>query len=263
MASVDRAGYKVEKEETFLQRDGSLCPPLEIRNSAEVRILSVARILLTLLLFVGICGQFAFGTGQQGDILMLRGKKYFIQTNPLERYFEKHPESRPRSNIRSTSLWRGYVASWMIKDKKLILTDVRVKASMEGPEEERWRSALSEVFPGQQEVFAEWFNGHIIVPTGKRVKYVHMGYASEYKSYLIFWAKNGAITKDWQGSHRAFRKFRNAQFALFKKTETYRTAWLEERNDPKNKDMSDKEIEEFLFGIYSEEIMSTMGEAIR
>ncbi|MEN6560208.1 MAG: hypothetical protein ABFD52_05495 [Acidobacteriota bacterium] len=221
------------------------------------------RILLTLLLFVGICGQFVFGTAQQGDILTHEGKKYKIQTNPLERYLEQHPDSRPRSRIHSTGLWRGYVASWEFKNKKLVITDIRILASMEGPEENRWRSVLSEIFPGQREVFAEWFSGHIIVPTGKLVKRVMMGYASEYSSYWILWVSKGEIIKEWRGSRRAFNKFRKAQFELFKKTETYRAAWVKTRNDPESANLTDREIEEFLFGIYSEEIMSMMGEIIR
>jgi hypothetical protein len=216
-----------------------------------------------LLLSISACALFLFGTAQQGDLLTLAGKKYYIQTNPLERYFEKRPESRPRTNIISTSLWRGYVASWEIKDHKLTLTDIRVQASMEGPEQDRWRSVLSDIFPGQKEVFADWFTGGIVVPTGKLARYVHMGYASEFKSYLIYWAKNGEVTKEWRGSGRAFRKFKNAQFKIFKRTEKYSKAWLEERNDPENADMSDKEIEKFLFAIYSEEILSMIGETIR
>ena len=129
--------------------------------------------------------------------------------------------------------------------------------------EDEWRSVLSEIFPGQKEVVAEWFSGHIIVPTGKRVKHVHTAYASEYKSYLVYWVQKGEITKEWTGSGRAFKNFRKAQFKLFKKTETYRTAWLKEKKDPQNAQWTDKEIEAFLFVIYSDEIMSMMGEAIR
>jgi len=240
----------------------------------------VNRAPLAFLLITTICVQFLFGTAQRGDVLFIRGVKYYIQTNPLERYFEQNPERRPWSielfqnlfifglttfqTVISTDLWRGYVASWKLEDSKLILTDVQIQDANPLPfEEATWRSVLDKIFPGQREVFAEWYSGHIIVPTGKLAKYVHMGYASEYKSYLIYWLKNGVITKEWRGKRRAFKKFRKAQFELFKKTDKYRIAWLEERKNPDNADLSDRELEEFLFQFYTEEIMSMMGESIR
>jgi hypothetical protein len=33
-------------------------------------------------------------TAQQPDILIYKGKKYSLYTNPLERYFKKYPDKR-------------------------------------------------------------------------------------------------------------------------------------------------------------------------
>jgi hypothetical protein len=86
----------------------------------------VNRAPLAFLLITTICVQFLFGTAQRGDVLFIRGVKYYIQANPLERYFEQNPERRPWSielfqnlfifglttfqTVISTDLWRGYVA---------------------------------------------------------------------------------------------------------------------------------------------------------
>ncbi len=221
------------------------------------------RALLTSLIMLGAFAVLLYGTGQRGDRLTMGGKIYSIQTNPLERYFADHPESRPRPRIISTGLWRGYVAAWEIRGGRLVLSDVRIETSLEGTGWDSLTSVLGDIFPGQGSVMADWFNGCIIVPTGKLAKYVHMGYASEYKSYLVIWFERGTVTKEWRGGGRAFKRFRNDQFQLFKKTDTYRQAWTEERKKPENADMTDKELEEFLFEFYSEEIMSMMGASIR
>jgi hypothetical protein len=50
-----------------------------------------------------------FATAQRRDILLLNGKTYSIQTNPLRPFLEKNPNKIPRSDVTSSSLWRGCV----------------------------------------------------------------------------------------------------------------------------------------------------------
>src|SRR5215470_17076950 len=123
-------------------------------------------------------------TAQEGDVLLLDGKAYRIYTNPLDPYLQDHPKALPEATVVSTSLWRGYVATWQIEDGRLLLVDVRILKSVRKPGEKDWSSELSSVmstmFPGQKKILASWFSGHVIVPNGKLVQYVHMGYASTY-----------------------------------------------------------------------------------
>lgn len=65
---------------------------------------------------IGICVKLVLGTAQFSDELVYWGKKYDICSNPLEPYFEKYPERRPKAIITSSGLWRGYIASWDIKE---------------------------------------------------------------------------------------------------------------------------------------------------
>ena len=44
---------------------------------------------------------------------------------------------------------------------------------------------------GTQIVFADWFSGKIVVPRGKRIQYVHFGYASIYERELHLSFKKG------------------------------------------------------------------------
>ena len=46
---------------------------------------------------------------------------------------------------------------------------------------------------GQKEIFAGWFSGRIIIPHGKLLKYVHMGYESIYEKELYTDFENGIL----------------------------------------------------------------------
>jgi hypothetical protein len=208
------------------------------------------------------CSVLAFATAQQGDKLLVDGKSYEIFTNPLEPYLEEHPGKLPKSEVVSTALWRGYVATWEVKDHKLLLMDVGILKSV--PEKSgsgfstELTSVMEQIFPGKKEVFAEWYSGNIIIPDGKLVHYVHMGYASTYSKYILLRVEKGAVTRQWKTDAEGYIKFRDAQFEAFKKTEEYRKALAE---TSKEGSMSPKENEEFLREYYSARYMAMIFDA--
>lgn len=214
-----------------------------------------------LLVAVMLSPLFVFATAQEGDILLLKGKRYFIYTNPLRAYLEKNPGKLPKSEVISTSNWRGHVATWGVQNDRFVLTDVRILQSVHKPGEAGFstelHSVMLEMFPGQREVVADWYTGHVIVPDGKLVNYVHMGYASTYEKYIILTVKNGTVIRNWTADAAAFIRFRDAQFAAYKKTDAYRAALAEiAQKKGDDKGMSAKQEEEFLREFYSETYMS-------
>lgn len=194
-------------------------------------------------------------TAQQGDILLLDGKQYFIYTNPLEPYLSKNPEKLPKADAYSSANWRGYVATWQIKDNSLSFTDVQVLRRASNPDKAadpvELRSVMNEMFPGQKEVLANWFSGHVIVPNGELAHYVHMGYASTYTKYILLRVENGQVSRKWEADTAEFMKFRDTQFAAYKKTDEYKKALAET-----NKQSRSFQNEEFLREFYSEKYMS-------
>jgi hypothetical protein len=198
-----------------------------------------------------------FATAQQGDVLLLDGKKYSIYTNPLEPYLQANPGKLPKSDVVSTGLWRGYVANWEIKGDRLLLVDVGVLKFVEQSGQKGFstelNSVMSRMFPNEKTVLAKWFSGHIIVPNGKLVHYVHMGYASTYEKYIVLRIEKGSVTRKWETDTQEFIKFRDSQFALFKNTKEYRKALAD---SAKEGGMSPEENEEFLREFYSERYMS-------
>ena len=48
-------------------------------------------------------------TPQRGNSLFFEGKEYPIEGDPMEDYFAKHPDRRPKAKVKSSGLWRGYL----------------------------------------------------------------------------------------------------------------------------------------------------------
>ena len=208
--------------------------------------------LIAFVLGTAISG--ARATAQAGDELKVGAEVLSIQTNPLEPYFEVHPDARPKSEIVSTGLWRGYVASFEIAEGRLTLTDVKILRKKEGTEsfDTEFVSAMSAVFPGQSRVVADWYTGHLVAPTGELVRYVHMGYASTYDAYRVFTVVAGVVTADRAMSRREFEGFRKAQFEAWKRTPEYAARLAEITRDGEG----EIDAEEFLFVYAGAEYMA-------
>ena len=203
------------------------------------------RALSTLILL--ICFNLTvFGTAQTPDKIIYNGKEYRLHSNPMESYFEKYPDKRPQGEVRMTSLWRGYIATFEIKDNQLYLKDIEIEMSdptEEKPYNTKWESVKNEIFPDQDIVKIDWLTGFLVLPEGKVVNYVHMGYASTYENYVLLEFENGNLKGEKQFGHEEYEKFKDKQFEAFKKTDEYR----ELKEDLKKKGgNSDKFVEDFL-----------------
>ena len=217
-----------------------------------------AGLLLLLLAVAGSAG----ATAQAPDILKIGDQTYSIYTNPLQPFLEANPKLLPESEVTSSGLWRGYIATWVVRDGRLFVEDVRVltKAAMDpdAPESKQYRSVMKELFGNASPRVATWFTGHLIVPKGEVVDYVHMGYASTWSSYLVVTVVKGEIQAQREMNRDQFEELRRAQFAAFKKTPEY--ARVLEKTMTYDDPMPADEAEQFLFEVMSEEYMSRIFE---
>lgn len=162
----------------------------------------------------------AFGTAQEPDWIFYRGRYYFLYTNPLEVYLKTYPDKRPKADCESTSLWRGYIASYKIENNQLFLKDISVEMSdTSGIDDSdnygsgiNWKNVLGEVFPGCHEVKVDWFTGLLVLPFGQRINCLHMGYGSTYENYILLEIKNGDLIKERRYSYEEYLKFKERQF---------------------------------------------------
>jgi len=124
-------------------------------------------------------------TAQTGEVLLYKGKKRCMASEPLNDYLENCANIEFVSP--NTACWRGYSGEWKIAYKKLYFT--HLDAYIEGYEV----VDLNYLFPGQKNVFAHWFTGEIRIPQGEMIQYIHIGYDSIYESELVLTFKEGVL----------------------------------------------------------------------
>ena len=149
-----------------------------------------------LIVFLLMLAGNAFATAQFPDELIYQEKRFPIFSNPLESYFTRD-NPRPRDLFPSscTACWRGYVATWTIKDGFLhLLKLVEGTCSADAPE-----ISLAKIFPGQERpIKATWFSGTLKIPQGKQLRYVHMGYGSVYEKEWVLEFEKGKLTREYK-----------------------------------------------------------------
>lgn len=97
--------------------------------------------------------------------------------HPRIKYIEKG--ERDHFLTESTACWRGYIASWTIKDNQLFLADIQ--------------GCLELV--GSEPLLATWVSEKIRLVSGEIVKYVHMGYYSTYEYEIVLKVKKGRVVR--------------------------------------------------------------------
>jgi hypothetical protein len=153
-----------------------------------------------------------YATAQVPDIIILEGKKFELHTNPLEAYFSIYPEKRPKNNMKWSSLWRGYRATFEIVNKELFLKDIEIQILTGNiPEnyKSEWKSIFNEYINDVSILRMNWYTGLLIIPNGKLINYVHMGYESTYENYIIIEIENGVLLKEYRIDYREYEKMKN------------------------------------------------------
>ena len=126
-------------------------------------------------------------TAQIAERLRYQGEDVAMYTNPLDNFFAMGGV-KPRFELTSTALWRGYVGTWEIVDDRLYL--IELNGRLVGGAD----ASLATFFPDfPDRVFANWYSGTIRIPQGKQLKYVHMGYDSAFERDLYFELERGVV----------------------------------------------------------------------
>ncbi len=86
--------------------------------------------ILNLIVFIFIV-TVATATNQRKDILVMNGDTLYLYNSPLEQFDNISErisglyQKKYKDEIMSTNCWRGYTASWIIKDSTLYLTELK------------------------------------------------------------------------------------------------------------------------------------------
>jgi len=204
--------------------------------------------ILTVIMTV-LFGLSVFATAQKPDKLIYNGIEYNLHSNPLESYFEKNPDKRPKGGVMSTALWRGYVATFEIRDSMLYVKDIQIPywdTTDNNNHDTKWKSVLNEVFPEQKEIKVEWLTGILVLPYGDLVNYVHMGYGSTYKNYILLEIHKGILKKEKRYNYKEYEKFKEKQFQAFKRTDEYNKLKDELQKEGSSADFIDSFLRSFV-----------------
>lgn len=153
---------------------------------------------LIYILFILIIPTGILATEQQGDKLIWNGDTLTISSNPLELrgdidYIRSKLLGEKNVTL-STSCWRGYIAEWIIIENEMYLTNLfNCNLSSNIIKFDLKNVFGSECINGM--VKATWVTMDILIPTGKRIHYIHSGYDSFYEKELVLSFKNGVLVK--------------------------------------------------------------------
>ena len=196
-------------------------------------------ILLTVIyLILTVC---TFATPHTADRIIYKGKEFKLFTNPLEILIEKNPNMEPRIAINDTTdLLPEYYVNFEIQDKQLFVKDIVILNESYHTE---LLSLFNKLFPNQNQVKADWFTGLLVLPCGKQVNYVHMGYATTYENYILLEINKGNLIQEMKMKSKEYEKFKDKQFAAYKKTDKYKK-WITDLK--KEGDKTDEFLDSFL-----------------
>jgi hypothetical protein len=213
------------------------------------------RTILTIILTI-FFSSIAFGTDQMPDKIIYNEKEYRLLTYPLENYFKKYPDKRPKGEEvlvngekrwrMSTNLMRRYWATFEIKDNQLYLKDIEIMIWDKKQDDSSWKSVRNKLFPNQKLMKIDWMTGLLVLPVGEIVNYVHMGYGSTYERYILLEIDNGNITKEKQFDYQEYKNFREKQFQAFKKTDEYQKMKTELQKDSDSDEFIDSFLRDFV-----------------
>lgn len=225
----------------------------------------MSKMLMSLLLamLAAVASSPVAATAQVSDVVLIDGKSYALNTNPLGAHLASLGEKAPKFDSPHTANWRGYVATWELADGKLYLR--KVEGYRDAPARDTDSDTddgipivdgMAELFPSRNDVVATWYTGALIVPDGEMVDYVHMGYGSTYANYIVSIVRNGMETERRRLSRKQFERYRDEKFEKYKQTEQYKRQFAESKS--RARAMNDRQIEEFIRQFEAERYLSAL-----
>jgi len=210
----------------------------------------VLRRLVLVLTFL-ILSTSTLATPQRLDKILTNGEHFYLQNDPLAPYLESIKWEPPFEGYYiSSNNWRGYIAKWEIISGNLVLVDVIVDLLFPWGEVEF--SIIETIFPGKEQVIAEWYNDALIIVDDDFLREQDLSTGSllhsepelELDRYHVIPIKSGSVVNHFIMSHSEFFSYRDKKFEEFKKTELFNREFQKiNENEPER---SKEKILEFL-----------------
>ncbi len=141
----------------------------------------------------------AWGTAQEGDILILDGEEWELLYTPLQKIDSLSYVSLQKAfewEGRSTGNYRGYVAYWSISNGRLYLEKVVMYDEQYLPKDCDYSVILKTLsrYDNNGRICAEWVSGEMIAGRGKIIRYQHMGFDRDYEEEIVVSVTQGVAS---------------------------------------------------------------------
>lgn len=176
----------------------------------------------------------SMATAQQSEKIFINGKKYNMLSCPLEAdniMRDIIKKIKPADIVTNTSLWRGYVGYWSIKNNTLYLDSLHFE--IEDFEAEYF--VTKTIIPKNESAFsaykdkfgikASWFSGELRVIQGQLLMYVHMGFGSTFEKEKFLTVNKGTVTHSRKVKNKLFCKNELAHAYVY---EAFNDAFIKE-----------------------------------
>lgn len=196
---------------------------------------------------------FSNSGNQRPDKLIYNGKEYSLNYYPLEDFFKKNPDKKPKSVLRSTNLWRGYLATFEFSNNQLFLKDIEIleydslsivkhEPRLDSIKDIKFplqyntklKSVFNTIFPNQTKLKIDWVTKLLVLPHGEKKNNPNFDYDEHYEMYFLLEIYKGELKKEKNFNFEAFEIFKDEQFEALKKTKNYREIKKEIRNTYKS-----------------------------
>jgi len=143
-------------------------------------------------------------TRQIKDKLIYQNREYYLNVELLENYFREFPDKRPYFEISCTTLWRGYVAVFEIKNNELLIKEIDCLTDIDF----NMVSQGNEIFTNKK---FEWFSGLI------RIDDFRGEFDSESESDIFEYLQieNGNFIQKRIFNYRDLQDFKREQYEYF------------------------------------------------
>lgn len=143
-------------------------------------------------------------TRQIRDKLIYQNKQYYLNDELLEKYFRNYPEKKPENMGIMTACWRGYVATYEIKNQELCIKEIDWLFL-----DENETNAHKLPFAPNEKF--SWFSGLI------RIDDYRGEFDDEPKDGLFEFLeiKNGDFIQKREMNYDALQKFKKEQYGYF------------------------------------------------
>jgi hypothetical protein len=168
------------------------------------------KIRICLLFTFFIIGSIIYATPQTYDAILYNGKRHWLLNYPLERYFFKYPDKRPKGGV-SSMQWRGYNALFGISQNKLFAISINVGG----------KNVIEECLDELPDVFLNWWDGMLILIDGKILDHDYLG-LEIYEYYKLIEIEKGNITREYRLDNEQYKKYDDITYELYKKTDEYK-----------------------------------------